>query len=231
MIFPGGKLKAFTLSYDDGIGQDERLVEIFNKYGLRCTFNLNSGRMTGDDKWVNNGVTIRRLKSDKISGLYKDHEIACHALTHPHLETMQRDEIKKEIAEDKKNLEELTGRPVIGMAYPFGTYNDEVISVIKECGIKYSRTVESTHSFDICSDFYKWGATCHHNDEKLMDLAEQFVNLKTDKPQVFYLWGHSYEFDVYNNWEIIERLCEYISGRDDIFYATNGEIYNAFNAK
>ena len=37
-----GKLKAVTFSYDDGVTQDIRLIEIFNKYNLKATFNLNS---------------------------------------------------------------------------------------------------------------------------------------------------------------------------------------------
>ena len=41
--FPGGKHKVLTLSYDDGKVQDRRLVKIFNKYGIKATFNLNSG--------------------------------------------------------------------------------------------------------------------------------------------------------------------------------------------
>ena len=40
-----GKNKAVTFSYDDGIEQDKQLVDIFNTYGLKCTFNLNSGIM------------------------------------------------------------------------------------------------------------------------------------------------------------------------------------------
>ena len=37
-----GKMKALTFSYDDGVTQDKRLIEMFNKYDLKCTFNLNS---------------------------------------------------------------------------------------------------------------------------------------------------------------------------------------------
>ena len=43
LLFPGGKSKAFTLSYDDGVVQDRRLAELFRKYGLKCSFNLGSG--------------------------------------------------------------------------------------------------------------------------------------------------------------------------------------------
>ena len=37
-----GKNKAFTFSFDDGVLQDIRFIELINKYGLKCTFNLNS---------------------------------------------------------------------------------------------------------------------------------------------------------------------------------------------
>ena len=43
MRFPGGLAKALTFSYDDGVEQDIRLVEILDKYGMKGTFNLNSG--------------------------------------------------------------------------------------------------------------------------------------------------------------------------------------------
>ena len=42
MLFPGGKQKALTLSYDDGVQQDIRFIEILDKYGIKCTFNINS---------------------------------------------------------------------------------------------------------------------------------------------------------------------------------------------
>lgn len=38
-----GKKKAVTFSYDDGVTQDRRLVEMMNTYGVKGTFNLNSG--------------------------------------------------------------------------------------------------------------------------------------------------------------------------------------------
>ena len=47
---------------------------------------------------------------------------------------------------------------------------------------------------------------------------------------MFYLWGHSYEFDRQDNWHIIEEFCEYMGKREDIWYATNIEIYDYFKA-
>jgi peptidoglycan/xylan/chitin deacetylase (PgdA/CDA1 family) len=40
-----GKKKALTFSYDDGVLQDIRLIELFNKYGMKATFNLNSEKL------------------------------------------------------------------------------------------------------------------------------------------------------------------------------------------
>ena len=42
MLFPGKKRKVLTLSYDDGVEQDIRLVEIMKKHGLKGTFNINT---------------------------------------------------------------------------------------------------------------------------------------------------------------------------------------------
>jgi len=49
MLFPNGKIKAVTLSYDDGVEQDIRLIEIMKKYGLKGTFNINSGLYAPED--------------------------------------------------------------------------------------------------------------------------------------------------------------------------------------
>ncbi|MDF2589437.1 MAG: polysaccharide deacetylase [Anaerocolumna sp.] len=219
-----GKMKAVTFSYDDGVEQDRRLVEIFNKYGMKCTFNLNSGIQTGTNGWINAGVNIKRMNIKGLKELYAGHEIASHSLTHPHLEEFDEETIYNEIMEDKLNLERIFEKEVVGFAYPYGSYNTNVCSVLRECGMGYARTVHSTFGFEIPNDLITLPATCHHNHLDLMKLAKEFVELKADKPQVFYIWGHSYEFDVDNNWHVIEELCEYLSGRDDIFYGTNAEV-------
>ena len=53
-----GKNKALTFSYDDGVTQDKRLIEIFNKYGLKATFNLNSELLGLDGELIRNDVRI-----------------------------------------------------------------------------------------------------------------------------------------------------------------------------
>ena len=229
-LFPEGKRKVFTLSYDDGVTQDIRLVEIFNKHGLKATFNLNSGIQSEDSWWKGNGTIIRRMNKADILGLYNGHEVAIHSLTHPHLEDIPKELIVEEVLQDKKNLEEMFGYPVRGMAYPFGTYNNTVIEVLKNLGVEYSRTVMQHENFNLPEDFLKWHPTAHHKNTKLMDIGKRFLSYSPSTLCLFYVWGHSYEFDEDSNWEMMEEFCELMSHKEDIWYATNIEIVDYLNA-
>lgn len=229
MRFPGGLSKALTLSYDDGVEQDIRLMEILDKHGIKATFNINSGLYAAEGTVYPKGKAHRRLPESQIVPLYSNpnHEVAVHTLTHPRLEMMSPATVAYEVIKDRENLEATFGHAVRGMAYPYGSYNDEVVEVLKNCGIAYSRTTKSTGRFDIPTDWLRLPATCHHKDAELMNLATKFASLNkhVSKPQLFYLWGHSYEFEMDNNWEVIEEFAEFIGGREDIWYATNIEVY------
>jgi hypothetical protein len=229
-LWPGGTTKALTLSYDDGVSQDKRLVQIFNKYKLRATFNLNSGIQDESNQWVNNGIAINRINLNEIKELYREHEVAIHSLSHPHLENLSRELVEKEIFEDRKNLERIFGYMVRGMAYPYGTYNEIVLDVLKTCGIEYSRTVEEHERFGLPENYLEWGPTCHHTNSKLMELTKSFISNQSESQSLFYVWGHSYEFDVDDNWGLIEEFAQVISNRVDIWYATNIEVVDYLNA-
>ena len=224
-MFPGGKMKALTLSYDDGVEQDRRLIEILNRYKIKGTFNINSGIQSAANRWQKGNVAVNRMNISGLPELYRGHEVAVHSLTHPHLENLDRETIINEIVQDRINIERIFKTEVIGMAYPFGTFNDAVKKIIGECGLRYARGTNSTFSFDIPADLLAYQPTAKHTDSSLMELAEAFIKLKPLTPQVFYVWGHSYEFDIDNNWNIIDDFCRLMSGRDDIFYATNAEAF------
>ncbi|MGB4093499.1 MAG: polysaccharide deacetylase family protein [Ruminococcus flavefaciens] len=220
-----GRKKALTFSYDDGIAQDIRFTQLLNKYGMKGTFNLNSGLMNDDGAWTtDNGIHIRRLTPTEAVDVYKGHEIAVHCVTHPHILDMPEDELRHEIMDDKAALEKLFGCHISGMAYPYGEYNDLIMRAAGECGIKFSRTCWDMHGFEPQSELLTFRATCHHRYEKLWELADEFLAYDGDEPIYFCLWGHSYEFDIHNNWELIERFCEKMAGHDDIFYGTNSEV-------
>ena len=180
-LFPEGRTKAFTLSYDDGVTQDERLIALFDKYQVKGTFNINSGLF--GRKGQANGqpmpATHWRFPKERIVSMYKNHEIAVHGAEHLDPVAYPVSVIARDVLDDRANLEALLEHPVTGMAYPFGTYNDAVIALLKTLGIQYSRTVLSTHSFDLPEDFLAWHPTCHHNDPQLLDLIQDFLNSNT----------------------------------------------------
>ena len=229
MRFPGGKVKALTLSYDDGVEQDIRLIDIMKEHGLKGTFNINSGLYAPEGTVYPEGKIHRRMTREAALELYKDSgmEVAVHGLTHPFLEQLPINLCTQEVLQDRINLERDFGGLVRGMAYPYGTTSDDVVASLKQCGIVYSRTTVSTEKFSIPTDWLRLPATCHHNNPRLMELAENFVtNEKNQGPLLFYLWGHSYEFEKNDNWNVIEEFAEYMGGREDIWYATNIEIYD-----
>lgn len=232
MRLKDGKRKVLTLSYDDAVVQDIRLVEILNKYGIKATFNVNSGLYLGEDA-IRETYKGRMKKSEAIA-LYKNspHEVAVHTLSHPFFDKLDTAEMIYEVIEDRKAIEEDYGTIARGMAYPHGGYNDKAIDVLEKCHIAYARTVKATHSFSMPENWLALHPTCHHTDEKLRELIEKFVEKPSygGNAQMFYLWGHSYEFDDHDNWDIIEKFCEYAGGRDYIWYATNIEIYDYVKA-
>lgn len=219
-----GKMKAVTFSYDDGIRQDMRLVELFNKYGMKATFNLNSGIQSDVSPFINKEIVVHRMNIAGLKELYAGHEIASHALTHANLVRVSPETVYNEVKTDMEILSARFGQNVTGFAYPFGAYNDSVVDILKQCGVSYARTVKSSHNFELPTDPLRLEATCHHNDPIIMDLIDKFLALKPETPQLLYIWGHSYEFDADNNWEHIETILQKLSGRDDIFYGTNREV-------
>ena len=216
--------KAFVLSYDDGVWQDVRLVEMLNKYGLKCTFNLNSGMMDPPYSWEADGVKIERMPSEMLPGLYAGHEIACHTAHHCDLTGLGDGEISDEVRNDISALEKIAGQRVTGFAYPYGNTDKRVSFLLKMCGVSYARGVRSTHGFDMPEDLLEISPTCRHKEEEIFDLAREFIALQPESPKLFLLWGHSYEFDMQRGWERFERFCDLIAGHDDIFYATTSQV-------
>lgn len=233
MRFPNGLAKAVTLSYDDGVEQDKKLMEILDQYGLRCTFNLNSGCWAPEGHRWPEGTIHRRMPRSEAVALYKDtpHEVAVHCLTHASLVELPIDQMIHEIKADRENLERDFGGIIRGFAYPYGTFSDTAVEALRACNIQYARTVMATHDFNIPQDWLRLAATCHHKDPMLDQLCDTFLSTYTSfRSCLFYLWGHSYEFEADNNWDVIERFARKMGGHDDIWYATNIEIVTYVNA-
>ena len=230
-----GKNKFITFSYDDGVTQDKRLIEIFNKYNLKATFNINSELLGQPGSLVRNGVRINHTKNnpEDVKYIYDGHEVAVHTLTHPNLVNIEYDkEVLRQVEQDRVNLSELVGYEVEGMAYPCGGKNcdDRVADIIKNNTIiKYARTIDTTKSFELFGDLYQYKGTVYHHEDwdLLFDMGKKFLDLQTDTPKIFYIRGHAYEFDIYpKRWNLFDEFCKMISNRSDIFYGTNKEVFS-----
>ena len=231
--FPQGKPKAITLSYDDGVEQDERLLQLMIQYGFKGTFNLSYGRTPAEGVTYPEGQVHRRMPLSWIKRVYNtpNAEIAIHGNTHPHMELMKGGELLEEITEDRKGWEKELGGIVRGMAYPYGGYNDRVVEALRMAGVAYARTTVSTEKFSLPKDWLRMPATCHHHNPRLMELAETFAAHRVaTHPQLFYLWGHSYEFEQRNDWDVIEAFFVRMQNLPDVWYATNIEIYDYIQA-
>ncbi len=224
MRFPGFADKAVTLSYDDGNIADEKLISIISKYGLKGTFNINSSVF---GKNFPRKLTIEQCKELHLE---KGNEIAVHGYKHISLPEADSAVATYEVLRDRAELESIFGIMIKGMAFANGVYSDRDIQILDHCGIDYSRTTKSTHSFQVTEDWLRWDPTCHHNDAELMALAHKFIEepqssyLWGRAPKLFYLWGHSYEYNDLDNWDVLEEFSSYIGNREDVWYATNGEI-------
>lgn len=223
--FPGFKTRAITLSFDDGNTQDRQLAEILRQYGLKCTFNLTAGRVT-DRPY--------RVQFEEFAEVYQGHEVACHAFTHPFFHMLDAGGISYQLIKDREALEHVLRRPVQGFAYPYGIITDTVQKCLNASGIRYARTGNSSYNFSLPQNFLLWDPTCHQADPKLPELAEKFFTPDDPerplriKPKLFYIWGHSYEYE--DNWQPLHDMCALLSGKENVWYATNGEIIDYISA-
>lgn len=237
--FPGGRGKAITFSYDDGCPQDIRFAQTLTKYGLKCTFNLNNDEMRGEK-----ALTREQIEENMLSA---GHEIAVHGQFHRAEGCVRPIEGIRDVLACRTQLESKYGRIIRGMAYPDcgitrfhnGTDYQKIKNYLTELDIVYSRTLGGDNDrFELPTDWHAWMPSVHHNNPKTLEYADKFlaINLAPTvyhaarQPRLFYIWGHSYEFDRQNNWDLLDTLCEKISGKDDVWYATNIEIYDYVTA-
>lgn len=235
--FPEGKGKAVTLSYDDGCPSDIKLACIINKYGMKCTFNMN-----------NTSSLLKEEVRDDVTEhiLSKGHEIAVHGALHRAEGMLRPIEGIEDVLSCRKELEKKFNMIIRGMAYPDSgirsmsdvTSYDSIRRYLKDLDIVYARTLgKDNDGFRLPDDWYAWMPTAHHSNPDMMQYIDRFVNLDMDKeysarrcPRLFYIWGHSYEFKNNDNWGLLEDICKGLSGKSDVWYATNIEIYNYVNA-
>ena len=229
-LYPNGKLRAFNVSYDDGVLQDVEFVRLLNKYGIKGTFNLNSGLMQQEFAWMHEcGMVVKRLSVDGAKGVYDGHEIASHTLTHPNMHGMNAEQILREMSQDKDNLENIFGVKISGFAVPFSYYSELIAECAKIVGFEYGRTSDMSGGYSPSEDVYFWKPGRFHLSSELESYVDVF--LETDEElAVCQIVGHSYDFDAERNWDRIEVLLKNVAEKEDVWFATHLEIVRYLKA-
>jgi len=241
--YPGGVGKALSFSYDDGWAEDIRLADTLTKYGLRGTFNFHN-----DELKKLNGNTALTKEEVFEHILNPGHEVAVHGAFHrAEGQQIALDGIQ-DVLFNRLELEEKYDRIVRGMAYPDtgirrfanGATYENIKRYLTDLGIAYARTLGGDNDeFMLPTDWHAWMPTAHHNNPKLFEYVDKFLKFDVCSndtypskrtPLMFLLWGHSFEFKQNDGWNILEKFCEKMSDRDDIWYATNIEIYDYVTA-
>lgn len=201
--------KIFLLSFDDGTIWDKRFVELLNKYGMRATFNLNSG--LEDFVWqYEDRFPIRRQKLSETVEQYRGHEIASHTLTHPWLNSLTLPQLAREVGEDCEALKEIFGLSEIGFGVPFTACEEREIRIIRKF-VKYIRLSAFSDSFALPGDPYHIPIHGLYNNADIREKIARFA--ECDLPEaLFVMAGHSYEFEVLDHWEYIKELLKFIQG-------------------
>ena len=246
--YPGGRAKAVTFSFDDGVVEDAWLARELRRRGMRATFNVNAGLCTYDVpdyekldpsyfpvKSIQRRLTVEELRAAFGEGIDAgDIEIACHAYTHAQLTLLDSGAVAWELCRDRAALEALTGAPVRGFAYPQGAASDAVADALRACGLAYGRLAWSTGGFALPEDPYRFAPTCHFLEENAPTLAEQYVALPVSEgvfgwhtqPTLCYIWGHGYEMRTEADYARAAALFDTLAGHDDVWYPTNIEWFD-----
>ncbi len=237
--FPGGKPKALTFSYDDGCPQDLRLSDVLTAHGMKGTFNFNSDACRGS----------AALPKEKVEEYFLDrgHEIAVHGALHRAEGAQRPIEGIQDVLTCRLELEKRYNRIIRGMAYPDsgirrmtnGATYENIKGYLSDLDIAYARTLGTDNDkFELPADWHAWMPSAHHKNPDILKYVDAFaaINMATTYyhairyPRLLYIWGHAYEFDQDNNWDLIETICEKLENKDDIWYATNIEIYDYVQA-
>ena len=224
--FPGGRRVALTTSFDDGHVYDRRIVEAFNAWGLKGTFNLNSAFLARDGIQVSGGG-LEHIDASEVCGLYAGHEVASHTCTHPHLTQLDSAQIALEVLTDRQALEDLVGYAVRGFAYPFGAHDARVMDCLRALGLTYARTCVGSDNCFPPQDPMAWGATAHQFGSE-QNMIQRFDQCCAD-PYFYgaiHLWGHGFEFERRNDWAALDRIYKPLSGRSEVWYCTNLQLFD-----
>jgi peptidoglycan/xylan/chitin deacetylase (PgdA/CDA1 family) len=130
--------KPVVLTFDDSYQSlYENAFPVLREFGYTATVFVVAGYVGKLNAWdVNLGwITFRHLGWSQLNELRKaSFEIGSHTVSHPDLTRIAGEKLRGELGDSKKSIEDRIGERVRFVSFPFGRYNDRVLSAMKECG-------------------------------------------------------------------------------------------------
>ena len=199
--------KVFLISFDDGTIWDGRFVELLNKYGMKATFNLNSG--LEDFVWYyEDRFPVRRQILSETVEQYMGHEVASHSLHHHWLNALTPPQLSREVGEDCETIKKIFGLREVGFGVPFTACGEREIGIIKKY-VRYIRLSEFSDSFTPPANPYHIPIHGLYNQPDIRQRIADFARSPLEDG-LFVMAGHSYELEALDHWGYMESLLQYI---------------------
>ncbi|RMA93075.1 polysaccharide deacetylase [Hydrogenothermus marinus] len=135
-------IPTFDDAYKDFI---ENAYPLLEKYGYKGYVFVPAKLVGKYNEWDYEKLNVKKEIMDWEDLRFlvsKGYKIGSHTLTHPDLTKLSDEELKKEIFDSKKILEDKLGVEIDTFCYPYGYYNDKVTEMVKKAGYKYAFLVE-----------------------------------------------------------------------------------------
>jgi peptidoglycan-N-acetylglucosamine deacetylase len=225
-----------TTSWDDGSHNDIEIANLLKKYGLKGTF------------YVPTDNNARTLSDDSIKHLSIDQEIGSHASTHKDLTLMTNQQIFEELRTSKRVLEVITQKEIVGLSYPYGRFNQEVVKMAINAGYLFGRSTQYNFNIFHKKDPFNIDVSCYLSNKESKDnilslflkmglKSASILNWK-DKAMdlfdralveggIFHLWGHSNE--LVDDLEDLSEVLSQISFKKNCIYVTNKQLWRELN--
>ena len=135
------------LTFDDGYADfAEQAVSVLDRFGFTATVFVVSGRLSDDNGWDRPPrlplMSPQQIRAVRTAG----HEVGSHSSRHVRLKGLPPADLTIEVAESRRQLEDLLGKPVVGFCYPYGSFDAAAMRCVEEAGYNYACATTSYES-------------------------------------------------------------------------------------
>ncbi len=133
--------KPVIITFDDAYESVyQNAFPVMEMFNFRAVLFVITGFMGQWNTWDVNpgGIRFRHLSERQLKTLAeKDWEIGAHTITHRGLPYLNRQALWQELYFSRRRLENITRKPVISLAYPFGLCSNRVCRMAKKSGYQF----------------------------------------------------------------------------------------------